>query len=238
MSQGSQAAQNELFLHDTSVMIHLVRGGEVGQRMLRSYDLINCQPRPLVSVVSLAEVRVLAEVNHWGERKREVLERTLQSLVVVDIHHPLVIDADVRIDLHARQHPKGARHMGKNDLMKGGRSPQAMPPGLWPSGHLQPQLRECFPIVLQLAAVQQLLLGQQPLIQLINSLEALLDRRDLLHRAQRGFEQQEWILFWYAERTFWCDGPAERGAGLGGESLRSAAGSPRFRLVLQRRSMA
>jgi predicted nucleic acid-binding protein len=44
------------------------------------------------------------------------LERTLQSLVVVDIHHPLVIEAYVRIDLHARQHPKGARHMGKNDL--------------------------------------------------------------------------------------------------------------------------
>lgn len=116
MSQGSQVAQNELFLLDTSVIIHLVRGGEVGQRILRSYDLINCQPRPLVSVVSLAEVRVLAEVHHWGERKREVLERTLQSLVVVDIHHPLVIDAYVRIDLHARQHPKGARHMGKNDL--------------------------------------------------------------------------------------------------------------------------
>jgi predicted nucleic acid-binding protein len=94
MSQGSQAAQNQLFL----------------------YDLINCQPRPLVSVVSLAEVRVLAEVNHWGEHKRQALEKTLQSLVVVDIHHPLVIYAYVRIDLHARQHPKGARHMGKNDL--------------------------------------------------------------------------------------------------------------------------
>lgn len=116
MSPGSQAAQNQLFLLDTSVIIHLVRGGEVGQRILRSYDLSHCQPRPLVSVVSLAEVRVLAEVNHWGERKRQALEQTLLSLVVVDIHHPLVIDAYVRIDLHARQHPKGARHMGKNDL--------------------------------------------------------------------------------------------------------------------------
>jgi tRNA(fMet)-specific endonuclease VapC len=116
MSQCSLVAANQLFLLDTSVIIHLVRGTEVCQRILRLYDLIHCQPRPLVSVVSLAEVRVLAEVNHWGERKRQALERTLQSLVVVDIHHPLVIDAYVRIDLHARQHPKGARHMGKNDL--------------------------------------------------------------------------------------------------------------------------
>ena len=102
MSQGSLAPATQLFLLDTSVIIHLVRGAEVCQRILRSYDLIHCQPRPLVCVVSLAEVRVLAAVNHWGERKRQALERTLQSLVVVDIH--------------ARQHPMGARHMGKNDL--------------------------------------------------------------------------------------------------------------------------
>ena len=102
MSQGSLAPATQLFLLDTSVIIHLVRGTEVCQRILRSYDLIHCQPRPLVCVVSLAEVRVLAAVNHWGERKRQALERTLQSLVVVDIH--------------ARQHPMGARHMGKNDL--------------------------------------------------------------------------------------------------------------------------
>ena len=102
MSQGSLAPATQLFLLDTSVIIHLVRGTEVCQRILRSYELIHCQPRPLVCVVSLAEVRVLAAVNHWGERKRQALERTLQSLVVVDIH--------------ARQHPMGARHMGKNDL--------------------------------------------------------------------------------------------------------------------------
>lgn len=66
MSQGSLVAANQLFLLDTSVIIHLVRGTEVCQRILCLYDLIHCQPRPLVNVVSLAEVRVLAEVNHWG----------------------------------------------------------------------------------------------------------------------------------------------------------------------------
>jgi predicted nucleic acid-binding protein len=116
MSYRAPAAQNQLFLLDTSVIIHLVRGQKVADRILEKYDLIHCQPRPLVSVVSLAEVRVMAEQNRWGESKLQSLARTLQSLVVVDIHHPLVIDAYVRIDLHARQHPKGARRMGKNDL--------------------------------------------------------------------------------------------------------------------------
>jgi hypothetical protein len=54
------------------------------------------------------------------------------------------------------------------------------PGGPWASGHLQPQLSERLTISLQLAALHQLLLGQQPLIQLIHPREALLDRRDHL----------------------------------------------------------
>jgi hypothetical protein len=68
------------------------------------------------------------------------------------------------------------------NLDEGGRSPRR-----WLSGHLQPQLSQRLALGLQLAAVQQLLLGQQPLIQLINSLEALLDRWDHLLLEQRDF---------------------------------------------------
>ena len=114
------------------------------------------------------------------------------------------------------------------NLDEGGRSPRRCP-----SGHLQPQLSQRLALGLQLAALQKLLLGQQPLIQLINSLEALLDRgdhlllkqanfllaiglldpgaaqrqpppqlQDPLDRLEAGFEQQERILFWFAERTY------------------------------------
>jgi hypothetical protein len=47
----------------------------------------------------------------------------------------------------------------------------AAAPRRWPSGHLQPQCTQRLALSLQLAAVQQLLLGQQPLIKLIDSLE-------------------------------------------------------------------
>jgi predicted nucleic acid-binding protein len=43
------------YLLDTSVILHLVRGKALGQQIQATYDLIHCQPRPLVSVVSLAE---------------------------------------------------------------------------------------------------------------------------------------------------------------------------------------
>jgi hypothetical protein len=54
------------------------------------------------------------------------------------------------------------------------------PSGPWASGHLQPQLTQRLTMSLQLAALQQLLLGQQPLIELIHPREALLDRGDHL----------------------------------------------------------
>jgi predicted nucleic acid-binding protein len=104
------------FLLDTSVILHLVRGNSLGQQIRDTYDLHHCQPRPLVCVVSLAEARVLAETNGWGEAKRNALDTAFRSLTVVNISHPTVIDAYVKLDLHARSHPLGARRMGKNDL--------------------------------------------------------------------------------------------------------------------------
>lgn len=104
------------FLLDTSVILHLVRGNALGQQIRDTYDLLYCQPRPLISVVSLAEIRVLATIHDWGEPKRKALEEAFRSLTIVNISHPTIIDAYVDLDLFARSHPQGARQMGKNDL--------------------------------------------------------------------------------------------------------------------------
>jgi predicted nucleic acid-binding protein len=90
------------YLLDTSVILHLVRGKALGQHIRVNYDLLHCQPRPLVCVVSLAEARVLAESNGWGAAKRNALDAAFRSLTVVNISHPRVIDAYVKLDLHAR----------------------------------------------------------------------------------------------------------------------------------------
>lgn len=110
------ASNGRPFLLDTNVILHLVRGNALGQQIRDTYDLLHCQPRPLVCVVSLAEMRVLADIYDWGEPKRNALDAAFRSLTMVNISHPTVIDAYVKIDLHARSHPQGARQMGKNDL--------------------------------------------------------------------------------------------------------------------------
>jgi tRNA(fMet)-specific endonuclease VapC len=105
-----------IYLLDTSVLLPLVRADQLGKYIDATYGLRRAKQRPFVSVVSLGEIRVLAHRNAWGKEKLDALTNALSNLVVVDINHPIVIDAYVAIDIVSAQHPNGARTMGKNDL--------------------------------------------------------------------------------------------------------------------------
>lgn len=108
-----------IFLLDTNVILALVRGGELGRYIDTTYGLRRARQRPFVCVVSVGEVQVLAHRNGWGAEKLEALSKALDSLVIVDINHPSVIQAYVELDLASAGHPAGARNMGKNDLWIG-----------------------------------------------------------------------------------------------------------------------
>ena len=82
----------------------------------------------------------------------------------------------------------GACPAPRQSVPCGGRRPgTGLPAGPCRSAHLQPEPREHLTLGLQLATLQQLLLGQQPLIQLINARQAVLDRRDYLLLQQGDF---------------------------------------------------
>ena len=105
-----------LHLLDTGVLLLLLRGGERAERIDGEYGLRGSSIRPLISIVTHGEIRVIATRNNWGDARREALTKTLDELVTVDINHPTVIAAYVEIDLLSQAHPDGARNMGKNDL--------------------------------------------------------------------------------------------------------------------------
>jgi predicted nucleic acid-binding protein len=105
-----------LFLLDTNIVLVLVRGGPLGAFVEKRFGLRSAKQRPLISVVTHGEIRVLARLNGWGERKMKALDNALNNLVTVDINHPSVLEAYVEIDLFSQKHPRGARNMGKNDL--------------------------------------------------------------------------------------------------------------------------
>lgn len=105
-----------LYLLDTNVVVALVRGGALARHIDAEFGLRASKVRPLISVVTLGEVRVLARRNAWGENKLRALETALSNLVIVDVSPPTVIEAYVDIDINSQSHRDGARNMGKNDL--------------------------------------------------------------------------------------------------------------------------
>jgi len=72
--------------------------------------------RPLISVVTVGEIRALAGQFNWGAAKREFLTKVLQTLVILDINGQSVFNAYVEVDHACRKTRGGARSLSKNDL--------------------------------------------------------------------------------------------------------------------------
>lgn len=57
-----------LILLDTNILVHLLRGDVVGQRLAVDYDLFNRPNQPLISFVTVGEMYALASFDHLHER--------------------------------------------------------------------------------------------------------------------------------------------------------------------------
>lgn len=101
------------YLLDTTAVLALVRGRELGAHIESTYKLREALARPFVCVVSHAEAQVIARRNGWGESRLESLMTTLSNLVTVDIRSGPVVDAYVAIELASQAHPAGSRNMGR-----------------------------------------------------------------------------------------------------------------------------
>lgn len=103
-------------LLDTNVIIRLARFSRTGQWLYETF-LRGRADAPLVSVVSVAEARVLADERGWGQDKRERLRKTTDRCVVRDISlsDASLLEAYVALDLLGRGRGRGVK-MKKNDL--------------------------------------------------------------------------------------------------------------------------
>jgi tRNA(fMet)-specific endonuclease VapC len=105
-----------LYLLDTNILLHLIRGKATGATIDATYQLQKHTYTPLICIVTHGEIWTLARENGWGPAKRHALEVMLNNLVTVDIHSDAVIEAYVEIEYVSRRVPGGAMVMGKNDL--------------------------------------------------------------------------------------------------------------------------
>ena len=102
------------YLLDTNILLAYVRWQALAQYIEKTYQLGTLQPAPLISIVSEAEIRVLAAQNKWGPFKVKMLEeKMLDFLTIVPIPHKDMLNAYVEIDDFSRRH---GHIMGKNDI--------------------------------------------------------------------------------------------------------------------------
>jgi tRNA(fMet)-specific endonuclease VapC len=107
---------NQTYVLDTSALLNLIRGKDLGQQIDQAFGLRGTTYRHTISIVTHGELKVLAERNNWGGPKRDALSTALDQLITVNLDTQAIIDAYVRVADACRNAPGGERKMGQNDM--------------------------------------------------------------------------------------------------------------------------
>jgi predicted nucleic acid-binding protein len=108
---------SQRYLLDTNILLHIVRGGNSSvliAELEARFDLFTGRNRVYVSYVTVGEIRVLGEKNHWGANKWTELNRLLTNYQVIPLSGPNLLDAYVSIETYS--HYLGREVGSKNDL--------------------------------------------------------------------------------------------------------------------------
>jgi predicted nucleic acid-binding protein len=103
----------ELYVFDTNILVHIVRGDLTGQEIKTKYMPFLLDPKPRLCTVSEGELRSLATQFVWGKHKLNQMEFVLDHLGRLTIETPEVIKAYATLDAYSKA--RGIA-MGKNDL--------------------------------------------------------------------------------------------------------------------------
>jgi tRNA(fMet)-specific endonuclease VapC len=111
------------YVLDTNILLHYLRGTELSIWIDQHYrPLDSTINESIISVVTVGEIRALAKINHWGQRRLDRIDDLLEELLITDINTEDLIERYAEIDAFSHDkiigRPLGmtARNMGKNDL--------------------------------------------------------------------------------------------------------------------------
>lgn len=107
---------NQSYVLDTSALLNLIRGKELGRQIDEAYGLRGAIYRQTISIVTHGELRALAERNNWGTPKADALSAALDQLITVNLDTQAIVNAYVRVANACRNAATGERKMGHNDM--------------------------------------------------------------------------------------------------------------------------
>jgi len=110
------------YVLDTNIILIYLKDNATKQFIKEAYGPLKAGNTPIISAVTIGEIRALAIKNNWGKRRIKIVEKLLDELVIVDVRFDELFDAYAKIDAFSQgKSPEirsnfTARNMGKNDL--------------------------------------------------------------------------------------------------------------------------
>lgn len=110
------------FVLDTNILIYYLRDYKTKEFIETTFDPLSSANTPIISIVTVGEIRSIAKRNNWGQKRWQLVEELMNQLVVTDIKYEPILDAYAAIDAYSqgkltdKSLPMSARNMGKNDL--------------------------------------------------------------------------------------------------------------------------
>jgi len=110
------------YILDTNIILNYVRKSALAIYVDEQYAPLSIRHRPIISVVSVGEIKSIGIRNQWGVRKFELLNELLNEFVIADINVESIVDCYAEIDAFSQgklpQKPSdfSSRNMSKNDL--------------------------------------------------------------------------------------------------------------------------
>lgn len=102
-----------LYILDTNILVHLVRGDSTGEEIKAKYAPYTSEPKLLICSVTDGELRSLSLQFSWGEQKMDKMNFALDYFGRVPIETKDVMEAYAAIDFFSKS--QGIK-MGKNDI--------------------------------------------------------------------------------------------------------------------------
>ncbi|MEM9888582.1 MAG: PIN domain-containing protein [Bacteroidota bacterium] len=110
------------YLLDTNIVLIYLRRNQLAKQLESSLQLLSASNDLAISVVSIGELKSIAQQNKWGNRKILYMIDMLNEFAIIDINMEEIIERYAEIDTYSQGKLEGkavnfsARNMGKNDL--------------------------------------------------------------------------------------------------------------------------
>jgi tRNA(fMet)-specific endonuclease VapC len=103
----------DIYLLDTNILVHLVRGDHAGEEIKAKYAPYTKDPKPFICAVTDGELRSLSLLFSWGPLKMNKMSFAIDYFGRVPIESRDVMEAYAAIDYFSKS--QGIK-MGKNDV--------------------------------------------------------------------------------------------------------------------------